>query len=41
MGQKAERKFLYKLLTLKKERKVKAISTDEAWFFVGRKENEV
>jgi len=40
-GQKAERKFLRKLLTLKKQGKVKAISIDEAWSFAGKKENEV
>ena len=40
-GQKAERKFLRKLLTLKKQGKVKAISIDEAWSFAGRKENDV
>ena len=40
-GQKAERKFLRKLLTLKKEEKVKAISINEVWSFAGKKENEV
>jgi len=40
-GQKAERKFFRKLLTLKKQGKVKAISIDEAWSFAGKKENEV
>ena len=39
-GQKAERKFLRKLLTLKKQGKVKAISIDETWSLVGKKENE-
>jgi len=40
-GQRAEKKFLRKLLTLKKQGKVKAISIDEAWSFAGKKENEV
>jgi hypothetical protein len=30
-----------KLLTLKKQGRVKAISIDEMWTFVGKKENEV
>jgi len=36
VGQKVERKFLRKLLNLKKEGKVKAISIDEAWSFAGK-----
>ncbi len=39
--QRVEKKFLRKLLTLKKQGKVKAISINEAWSFAGKKENEV
>ena len=37
--QKAERKFLCKLLTLKKQGKVKAISINEAWSVIVENED--
>ena len=36
-GQRAQTKYLHKLLTLKKQVKVKAISIDEMWTFVGKR----
>ena len=38
-GEKIEKLYLLKLQALKKQGKVKAISIDEAWTFVGNKEN--
>ena len=40
-GQRADKKVMRELERLKKQGKVKAISIDEMWSYVGRKGNEV